>query len=212
MSTALTLYDLEGELTELLSILDADAGEDEASLLKVLDDIAEKHEAAVAKRDNTIRFLQSVKAAIQLHKDEETRVRKRRQALENGLKRTEEYLIGIIEEHGTIPKGKKSKQLEGTIGSLRIQPNPKSVVIEDEALLPFAFMRAELKIDGSDWDLLYRVATESVNNVDVKRRLLEILEDAVIIAKKDLIKQTIEAGQEVAGADLKPGGYSLRIR
>ena len=222
---SLSLYDIEEDLTALLDT--EDMVEDEETRLRILDDIVEKHEAAVAKRDNLIRFIRHTELQIEAVKAEQQRLAKLRKSWENGLKRVREYVAGVIEQ---LPEPKRgARKLEGTIGVLSIAKTPDTVEVEDASFLPWNMLDAVIYVRGEDLGKLQE-ALESMDSqyrpilgqVELKPRkahikaALEARQAAIARAHQEPIADAAYAAkqipEEIPGADLKMGGYSLRIR
>lgn len=137
MSTALTLYNLEENLTCLLDTAEMVEGEDER--LAILNEIAQTGAQAIEKRDNLIRFLRHLDLQQAGIATEIARLRALMDTYAKGQERVEKYVVKVIEQFAPDPK-RGPKKLEGTIGVLSLRKNPDSVAILDEQAIPLQFM------------------------------------------------------------------------
>jgi hypothetical protein len=128
------LYQVEEDLLALLDTVDmVPEGTDER--LQILDEIAEKTEAAIAKRDNLIRFLRRLDNHQAAVKREIDQLRSYQKHLESSQDRVERYVVGVIEQFVEEPK-RGNKRLEGSIGVLSLRRNPARVEVTDVDALP----------------------------------------------------------------------------
>jgi len=224
---ALTLYELEADLTALLDT--EEMVEDPQARLQILQEIADKSEQAVTKRDNLIRFIQHAKAQIGFAKAEEDRLATWRKGLDSKLSEIEDYVCSVIEEHGTQPK-RGTKRLDGTIGVLSIAKKPDTVDVEQPEQIPYEYLDVTLKTTGPEFEemlLAVKIATGAETDLGTSLRKAanfsprkrEIM--AAINAHAARVAEKLKAGEDltpedtapaVAGADIRIGGNRLVVK
>ena len=205
MNTALTLYDLESELTALLDT--EPMVEDKEARLEILDDIAKAGEAAVAKRDNVIRFLRFLDLQQGNIDTEIARLKALKDSYAKGQKRVEAYVVSVIEQFVAEPK-RGGKKLEGSIGVLSLRKNPDSVEIPEPAAVPEEFKDAVLRMPGTAYQ-------EFIDHLEGQGRgdLVKLLaSNREHRPRKDQVKQALKTGRDIAGCDLIYGQNRLVIR
>jgi len=202
---ALTLYSVEEELLALLDTEEMVEGEDER--YAILNEIAEANHAAVAKRDNVIRFLNHVDHQVAGIKVEQDRLARLKKTYENGKKRFEDYIVKVIEEFAP-PAKRGSPKLEGSIGVLSIAKKPDTVQVDDPTLLPYPLIDVEIKITGEVFQTLRNLLGE----VGADGMVVALTCLAQYIPKKAEIKKAIQAGRIIPGADIKFGGNRLVVK
>jgi len=202
---ALTLYSVEEELLALLDTEEMVEGEDER--YAILNEIAEANHAAVAKRDNVIRFLNHVDHQVAGIKVEQDRLARLKKTYENGKKRFEDYIVKVIEEFAP-PAKRGSPKLEGSIGVLSIAKKPATVQVDDPTLLPYPLLDVDVRIDGETFKEI-RVVLGLAGADGI---VAELTRQATYIPKKIEIKRAIQAGQIIPGADIKFGGNRLVVK
>ncbi|MGH2359486.1 MAG: siphovirus Gp157 family protein, partial [bacterium] len=133
-AAALTLYAIE---EDLLALLDTqEMVDDPQEQLAILDEIAQKTEQAVAKRDNLIRFLRHLAFQEDNIDAELVRLKKLKASYTTGRERVEAYVLDIIHRFVEEPRKGGPRKLEGSIGVLAAVGTPAAVRIVDEALIP----------------------------------------------------------------------------
>jgi len=202
---ALTLYSVEEELLALLDTEEMVEGEDER--YAILNEIAEANHAAVAKRDNVIRFLNHVDHQVAGIKVEQDRLARLKKTYENGKKRFEDYIVKVIEEFAP-PAKRGSPKLEGSIGVLSIAKKPDTVQVDDPVLLPYPLLDVDVRIDGETFKEIRAV----LGMAGADEIVGELTRQAKYTPKKAEIKKAIQAGQIIPGADIKFGGNRLVVK
>lgn len=91
------------------------------------------NEAIEEKIENTAYLVRNLEADIKVLKEEEKRLRERRQSLESKITRMKDYLKEQLEKAG-IEKVKRP------LVTVSIQNNPPSVKVIDEKLIPSTYM------------------------------------------------------------------------
>jgi hypothetical protein len=207
----LTLYQIE---EHLLALLDTEEMvEDETARLQILDEIGEAGKAAVAKRDNVIRFLRHVALQVEAVKVEIDRLTAFKKSYLRGKERVEHHLVGVIERFAPKPKGKQKAKLEGTIGVLTLRKLPDRLFFEDEALVPAKFCNVTVKMDGQDFQLLMDILRDHAKSHPNASRVAEAVGNGKSFSTKSAeIKKALQAGEEVEGADLAFGENKLVVK
>ena len=136
MGTALTLYELEGNL---VALLDSEDMVDDDHRMEFLNDLAKTDQQAIEKRNQVIRFIKHLDLQQANIATEIARLRALMDTYARGRERVEAYVVKVIEQFAPEPK-RGAKRIEGTIGVLSLRKNPDSVEILDEKLIPEQFM------------------------------------------------------------------------
>ncbi len=196
MPAALTLYNLESELTALLDT--EDLAESEEQQLAILREIATVTDAAVAKRDNVIRMFRHLELQ-QANVDAETkRLTELKAAYARCQERLEGYVMRVMQE--LVPEPKKgARKLEGSIGVLKLAKKAAPLEIEDESKIPVKFKRVKVTVDADVWQ---RFAPDPL--VQLARADYEV--------KRNEVKEALKAGAEVPGADLAMESFRLEVK
>jgi len=129
-----SLYELKNDYLRLLELeeeVDSEAFQD--ALDNLTDEINTKAESIAA-------VLKQMEADVKMLKDEETRLKNRRIAIENNHKRLKEYLKNELEVMN-IDKVKTPKF------TITVRNNPVKVVIKDEDLIPADYKVPKYSID-----------------------------------------------------------------
>jgi hypothetical protein len=133
MSTAaLTLYELETELTTWIDTLPLVEG-DEVATAEIQTKITEYLTKAASKRDRVAQFLAHLESLEELSKAEEIRLAKRRETLKVKRERLEWYIVNTL-------RSLNLRKLEGNTSTLKLVRNPDSVVITDFDAIPDEFL------------------------------------------------------------------------
>jgi hypothetical protein len=151
MSTALTLYDLEDNLTAMLDTAEGgvDPALEQEFYLKLQADLA----ATKDKRDRVGQFLSHCDLMQANAKAEIERLQKLRTLYATAQERMEGYVIRVIQALGPDGKG-KFRKLEGNTVSLSIQANPASVVFSDAAAVPIEHKKVTVKMPAETWQMV----------------------------------------------------------
>jgi hypothetical protein len=208
MSTALTLYEIEDDLRALVDT--AEGGVEEDQRLAILDEIAERTDQAVAKRDNLIRFLRHLELSQAAAKAEVGRITALADTWARAQERIERYVISIIERCVAEPR-RGPKKLEGSLGVLALHKNPDRVggpggaKEPDLDLLPAEYQDVTVTLPAVVWEQVLAVLPEEG---DYEPRMF----GQKFVARKTEIKAAIQAGAEVPGAELVFGANRLEVR
>jgi hypothetical protein len=206
----LSLYHIEDELQALVD----SAPVDESLLPEYLADLGEASAAAIDKRDRTIQFIRHLELIIEgPGKDPETgkkipgaidaeikRLQELKKTYAAGLARVEGYVLRVIE---SVPE---RKQIEGSIGILKVAKNPDKVAIEDFAALPPDCVRMKGWVRSDVWAALIAGLPEGSVLEDGEHYKSE--PEALV----NKIAARLRAGVEVPGADMTFGENRLEVK
>lgn len=119
------LYELTQQYQELLDYI-SDSEADPQDFMDTLESINDVWED---KMQATAIMYKTLKAQEKAYKDEEDRLRTRRQAMGNNAERLKQYMQDALEAVGRT-------KVEGGTFTLRVQKNPVSVLITDDKAIP----------------------------------------------------------------------------
>lgn len=132
------LYELTSNYKYVLDLADE---LDEQTLKDTLDSIEEPLKEKV---DNTAKLIKAMENDVKAFKEEEARVKQRRQAIENNIKRIKERLQYDLESN-------ELDKIEGETFKVSVQNNPVSVKILDEKMIPKGyFIEQEPKLNKKE--------------------------------------------------------------
>jgi hypothetical protein len=196
-SKSLTLYEAEGYLAELL---ETEGAVPEDQLEAFGQELARSLAATQEKRERVAQFILQCEAGADFCKREEARIRGRRQILQNTAERVRGYVLGWIMSQGFDAQA-KFRKLIGKTTTMSARANPASVDIYDEEAVPARFKTALIEMPLEMW---YRLVDQHPD--ETAGALKQVAID------KRMVKEAIGHGEEVQGADLNIGKYSLQIR
>ena len=212
----LTLYQIEDDLRALLDTEEGMEPDDE-NRLQILREIAEKSQQAIEKRDNVIRFLRHLEMQLEAVDREIERLKSLKQSWLAGKEKVERYVAKVIEE--CVPEPKRGqRKLEGTVGVLTLRKAPDRVEVTDVAALPDAYVDVTITMRGTIYKkLLQQVdfVCEETEMPDVKtldREMYAALREPKLQPRKRDVKQAIQRGEEIPGADIVFGENRLVVK
>jgi len=126
------LYELSNNYLKIADILEQSDSDDEDLARQALDAIEEKIEQ---KLENIAKLCSNLEAQAEAVKQEEKRLRERRQSLEKKIKRIKDYAQHELEKA-------EIRKVECELFTVYKQNNPPSVRIEDESKLPDEYFRS----------------------------------------------------------------------
>jgi len=196
-SKSLTLYAAEDYLAALLETEGAvPEAEQQAFDLELSRSLA----AAQDKREAVARFILQCEAQAEFSKSEADRIRARGKVFERAADRVREYVLGYILAQGVDHKGKFPK-LAGKTTSMSARSNPASVEIVNAEEVPAAYKTVKVEMPLEVW---YRLVDQHPDETAGTLKSIDI--------DKRMLKEAIGRGEDVAGADLNIGRYSLMVR
>ncbi|MGA7830358.1 MAG: siphovirus Gp157 family protein [Terracidiphilus sp.] len=193
-----TLFEIDAELDALFDQIEeqtANGGEPARELVARFQDFCSAHGEKV---DRIGRFLRRMEAREQFCRAEAARLGDRAGAAAGKVERTKNMVLYYLMSHDL-------KAIEGREFTLRVQKNgQESVKFTDEAAVPMAFRRIDVRIGGVLWETVL---------ANLPDELGKMLECAVEESKPDTdaIKAAIQREELVPGAELRRG-WHLRIK
>jgi hypothetical protein len=199
---AITLFQAEDTLNCLAECIDTVEPEQEQAFLV---EFGAALLAATEKRDRIAHVILRFDDEAEFTKKEIGRLTCRKQRFERGAERLRGYVQHVIEDLGMDAKGKYRK-LEGATSTLKLAGCPPSVEIKDESLVPLDYKRCTVTMPAK---LMERVL-ESLD-LEQHTELLEYAQKASASIDKKAVKDAIESGTSIPGADVLIGRHTLRI-
>lgn len=194
---SLTLYQAEEHLAVLLEMEGAVTPEMEQAWRV---EVQHSLEQTQAKREACAQFILQCEAEAEFCKVEAERIRTRGKHFENTAKRVREYVLDFIMRQGFDAQA-KFKKLIGKTTTMSARSNPASVEIIDPEAVPAEFKSIRVQMPLEHWyklvDAFPNETAGAATSIDIDKRL---------------VKEAIGRGEEVKGADLNLGRFSLQIR
>jgi hypothetical protein len=193
-----SLFEIDAELDGLLDEIEeqtAQGGEPAQEIVTRFQQFCSAHGEKV---DRIGRFLRRMEAREQFCRAEAARLRDRARAASGKVERTKNMVLYYL-------MSRELKVIEGREFTLRAQKNSQdSVRITDEAALPIAFRKIDVRIGGVLWETIL---------ANIPDELGRMLDDAVDESRPDTdtIKAAILHDEQVPGAELRRG-WHLRIK
>lgn len=205
----LSLYHAEERLTELL---DTEGLVPEDRLAEFARELTAAENTAIARRDAVIQFIRHIEGQIEFARAEEKRLAEWRKSNEAKLEAFKGYVARVIEANVPMPK-KGVRKLEGHCGELRLAKLPDSCEIKDSGQIPLQYKRVTVQMRANDWT---RVAMLAVNHEATEQDFRDAVISADVNARIDYpltpIKEALNRGEDVPGADLKINQYKLEVK
>jgi hypothetical protein len=126
---AFKLYELNAQYQQLIDLI-SNSDEERPEFTDTLESI---EDAIEDKLENTAKVIRAIEAEANAIKVEEDRLKKRRQALEGNADRLKDYIFQTMQLTGR-------DKVKGAHVNLRLQYNPPSVQLLDEALIPARYL------------------------------------------------------------------------
>jgi ElaB/YqjD/DUF883 family membrane-anchored ribosome-binding protein len=193
-----SLFEIDAELDGLLDEIEeqtAQGGEPAEEIVTRFQQFCSAHGEKI---DRIGRFLRRMEAREQFCRAEVARLSDRARAAAGKVERTKNMILYYL-------MARDLKAIEGREFTLRAQKNSQeSVRITDEAALPVAFRKIDVRIGGVLWETVL---------ANLPEELGKMLESTVEESRPDAdsIKAAIQREEEVPGAELRRG-WHLRIK
>ncbi len=196
IATSNTIFEIDTELDALLEEIQEQVellGEPPEELRDRFQQFCEAH---AEKVDRLGRFLRMMQAREQFCRDEAGRLLDRARVSANKMDRTKSMVLFYLLSQGL-------KKVEGREFTLRAQRNSQdSVRIINEAAVPIAYSRLDLKLNGVLWETVLSHLPEELaklmcSSIQQKR------------PDSDAIKDAGRRGEQVSGAEVRRG-FHLR--
>jgi hypothetical protein len=193
---SLLLYAPEGYLTELQDTEGAVEPAEQAAFDLELAQALK----ATARTENVGQFILECEAQAEFCKAEARRIGEQAKRFERMADRVRERVLYYIMSRGIDAVGKFMK-LRGKTLTFSARSNPPSVEIIDAEAVPARFKTVKVEMPLEQWYQLVEAHPDetagALKSIDIDKRML---------------KEAIGRGEDVAGADLLIGRYSLTVR
>ena len=194
LTTALTLYDIEGHLAALAESVETVTPEQEQEFLE---DFKAALTSAAEKRDRVAHHLAHLEHQQEFAAKEISRLQKFKKEREAAQARLEGYVSYCIRSQGKDKDG-KYKKLEGDTTVMFLRGCAASVEVTDIDAVPLDYQSVTVTMPASMFSAVLNVLDE----VFGEKVLPEIGTTVSRAADKRAIKAAIESGTDVPGAKL----------
>ena len=192
-----SLFEIDNELDDLLEQIEEQVEADGGPSEELLSRFREFCAAHGEKVDRIGRFLKTMEAREHFCRAEAARLCERARSTANKLERTKSMVLFYL-------MSREVSKIEGREFTLRIQKNSQdSVRILDEAKLPVAYCKVEVRVAGVLWETVLSYLPEELESA-MAACVREIKPDT------DAIKAASMRHEEVAGAEVRRGSH-LRV-
>ena len=146
------------------------------------------------KVDRIAAYVRATEFKARAAKEEAIRLSARQKSAENRVLQVKSMLAYYLQSRGL-------KRLEGELNTIRLQKNGQPSLRLDPLILPREYQQATITIAQPDWERLLALIPIA--------ELRQKLESAVIGVEpnKDLIRQDLQAGKTISGAELFKGEH-----
>lgn len=146
------------------------------------------------KVDRIAAYVRATEFKARAAKEEAARLSARQKSAENRVLQVKSMLAYYLQTRGL-------KRLEGHLNSVRLQKNGQPSLRLDPLTLPREYQHATVMIPQLDW--------ERVLSLIPIAELRQKLETAVVAVEpnKELIRQDLQAGKQISGAELFKGEH-----
>ena len=192
-----SLFEIDNELDDLLEQIEEQVGAEGEPSEELLSRFQEFCAAHGEKVDRIGRFVRMMEAREQFCRAEAARLGERARATANKVDRAKSMVLFYL-------MSRELRKIEGREFTLRIQKNSQdSVRILNEANLPMAYRKVEVRLSGVLWDTVLSCLPEQLERAMVAC-LHEMKPDT------EAIKAASMRHEEVAGAEVRRGSH-LRV-
>lgn len=218
---ALSLYQLE---ENHMALLDSEALVTPDQQAQFRAEIAESLKTAVDKRERVAQFLRHCELQAENCKKEIDRLSRLKRSYEGAAKRMEEHVAWSMEQLGYGEKDARGRvrKLEAHTAVFTLRPNPPAVEITDEAAVPSEYKTLTITVNAAAWEQhieshqemrgLMQRALNAFDPVPLEQpQILRAIRKTECAIDKRAVKEALESGASIPGADLKIGEYSLRV-
>lgn len=146
------------------------------------------------KVDRIAAYVRATEFKARAAKEEAARLSTRQKSAENRVLQVKSMLAYYLQTRGL-------KRLEGQLNTVRLQKNSQPSLRLDPLALPRDYQQATITIAQTDWDRVLALIPIT--------ELRQKLESAVVAMEpdKELIRQDLQAGKQVSGAELFKGEH-----
>lgn len=204
MSTSLTLYQLEDTYQALLDTEAMVPPALEAEFQQLLHDALF---TTVEKRERVAQFLLFLMEGQEQVKKERERLARRNELFANTERRMRRYIAMVIKDQGRDAKGEYRKLIAHT-ATMFLRALPASIDVTDEDEVPDEYKNITITMPLDLWRRLTYQHNELMMHDTMGIQI------KTVVADKERIREAIEHGADVPGADLKLAGhdYSLVVK
>ena len=193
-----SLFEIDAELDSLLDEIEEQTAQEASPSEELVARFQQFCSAHDEKVDRIGRFLRRMEVREQFCRSEAARLSDRARAATGKVERTKNMVLYYL-------MSRDLKAIEGREFTLRAQKNSQdSVRISDEAALPVAFRKIDLRIGGVLWETVL---------ANLPGELGKMLESTVEESRPDTdsIKAAIQRAEKIPGAELRRG-WHLRVK
>ena len=146
------------------------------------------------KVDRIARYVRATELKARTAKEEATRLTARQKAAENRVEQVKNMLAFFMQVRGL-------RRLEGELNTIRLQKNGQASLQLNPLALPGEYNQTTITLPQLDWAQVLGAITSP----ELKKQL----EAAVVRCEpnKELVRQRLQSGKEVAGAALVKGDH-----
>lgn len=146
------------------------------------------------KVDRIAAYVRATEFKARAAKEEATRLSARQKSAENRVLQVKSMLAYYLQARGL-------KRLEGQLNTVRLQKNSQPSLRLDPFTLPRDYQQATIMIAQPDWERVLAFVPIA--------ELRQKLENAVVTVEpnKELIRQELQTGKQIAGAELFKGEH-----
>ncbi|MGE5112910.1 MAG: siphovirus Gp157 family protein [Acidobacteriaceae bacterium] len=145
------------------------------------------------KVDRIAAYVRATEFKARAAKEEAARLSARQKSAENRVLQVKSMLAYYLQTRGL-------KRLEGQLNTVRLQKNIQTSLRLDPFMLPHDYQQATITIPQPDWER----ALALIPIAELRQKL----ESAVVVGpNKELIRQDLQAGKQISGAELFKGEH-----
>lgn len=189
-----SLFEIDQELEATF-----DAASQEQEQTGEIGDVTRQHCLALfaelgKKVDRIAAYVRATEFKARAAKEEASRLSARQKSAENRVLQVKSMLAYYLQTGGL-------KRLEGQLNTVRLQRNSQPSLRLDPLTLPRDYQQATIMIAQLDWERVLALIPIA--------ELRQKLECAVVAVEpnKDLIRQDLQAGKQISGAELFKGEH-----
>lgn len=194
LAKTLSLFQIEESL-----VLLAESAEEEGLTPEIESALAAYLEGAVEKRDRVAEFIRFCEGMAELAKAEVKRLQARQKYFGAAAERVSSMVLRVLDRLG-------AERLEGRTNTLKKRKCPPSVNVIDEQKIPAEYKRVTVTLPLAQWQQLLARTPE-----DARKAVLSGVRKQEISLDLEAIKQALNLGQAVEGADLALNRFKLQV-
>lgn len=155
----MNLYELDANYKQLLERLDT--ADDETDMTAMFDTLDSIHDDITTRFENIEKWRRNMQGDIEALKAEETRLKNKRQALENKCESLKRYLTDFMRNTGR-------NRLKAGLFNFTLAKNPPSVNVVDLEKIPYEFLiPQEPKVDKTAIKAVFKAAQAENAEIDI---------------------------------------------